>query len=404
MANGMPPQNSGSVAYNAGPNSPAKAKKRGALNRLKQSQAKRQAKKANTTGEMTLVEHLQELRQRIIVSLAALVIGTILGFIWYQSSPFGLAPLGEILRGPYCSLPEEQRAVFTQDGECRLLATQPFEMFILRLKVGALAGVVLSSPIWLYQIWGFITPGLHKNEKRGTVVFVTLAVTLFVAGALLAYYIVAFGLEFLISMGDEFQITALTGNEYYNFLLALLAIFGVSFEVPLILVMLNIVGILEYRHVKDKRRIIIVGIMVFAAFMTPGGDPISMVILSSAIAVLVELAFQFCRYNDKRRGRERPEWLELDDEESSGPIGPASSIGAEGGVAPAGPIEPAAPINNGYSYQQQPPAQHNFGAQPPQNPQGYGPNYNQGNGVTTHPGQGQQDRPSNGANPFDDVL
>lgn len=404
MANGMPPQNSGNVAHNAGPNSPAKAKKRGALNRLKQSQAKRQAKKANTTGEMTLVEHLQELRRRIIISLTALVIGTILGFIWYQSSPFGLAPLGELLRGPYCSLPEEQRASFTQDGQCRLLATKPFEMFILRIKVGALAGAVLSSPVWLYQIWGFITPGLYKNEKRGTFTFVALAVILFVTGALLAYYVMSFGLEFLIGIGDEFGITALTGNEYYNFLLALLVIFGVSFEVPLVIVMLNVVGVLEYRQVKDKRRIIIVGIMIFAAFMTPGGEPTSMIILSTAIVILVELAFQFCRINDKRRGRERPDWLELDDEESSGPIGPASSIGEEGGVAPAGPIEPAAPINNGYSYQQQPPAQHNFGAQPPQNPQGYGPNYNQGNGVTTHPGQGQQDRPSNGANPFDDVL
>ncbi|WP_240940821.1 twin-arginine translocase subunit TatC [Corynebacterium ammoniagenes] len=342
---------------------------------------------------MTLVEHLKELRRRIVVSLLALAVGTVLGFIWYQSSPFGLAPLGEILRGPYCSLPAEQRASFTPSGECRLLATQPFEMFILRLKVGALAGVVLSSPVWLYQIWGFITPGLHKNEKRGTIAFVTLAVTLFVAGAVLAYYIVAFGLEFLISMGDEFQITALTGNEYYNFMLALLVIFGVSFEVPLILVMLNIVGILQYHHVADKRRMIIVGIMIFAAFMTPGGDPMSMMILSAAITILVELAFQFCRINDKRRGVERPEWMDLDDEESSGPIAPSGPIGAEGGIAPAQPVTPAEPIYDNY---QQHPQQNFAGFNPPTRPAGN--SGNAGNGNNQSPGQ------QNNANPFDDVL
>lgn len=402
MATGMPPQNSGRVAHRAGANPPAKTKKNAVIERLRQSQAKRRAKKANTTGEMTLVEHLQELRVRIVISLAALLVGTILGFIWYQSSPFGLAPLGEILRGPYCALPEDQRASFTPDDECRLLATKPFEMFILRLKVGALAGVVLSSPVWLYQIWGFITPGLHKNEKRGTVAFVSLAVLLFVGGAMLAYYIVAFGLGFLITMGDEFGITALTGNEYYNFLLALLAIFGISFEVPLILVMLNVVGVLEYRHVADKRRYIIVGIMIFAAFITPGGEPISMMALTGAIGILVELAFQFCRINDKRRGRQRPEWMELDDQKSSGPIAPASAIGSEGGVGPAGPIEPAGPINSSYSYAptQQQPAQNNFGSQAPQP---FGP----ANGGAVQPQQPPQTSPhlsSNGRNPFDDVL
>lgn len=364
---------------------PARSGKSGAIRKLQQLQAKRRAKKANTTGEMTLVEHLQELRHRVIVSLLALAAGTILGFIWYQSSPFGLAPLGEILRGPYCSLPAEQRAAFTPDGECRLLATQPFEMFILRLKVGALAGVVISSPVWLYQIWGFITPGLHKNEKRGTVTFVTLAVLLFVAGAVLAYFIVALGLEFLISMGDEFQITALTGNEYYNFLLALLTIFGVSFEVPLILVMLNMVGVLHYHHVADKRRIIIVGIMIFAAFMTPGGDPISMMILSAAITLLVEMAFQFCRINDKRRGRERPEWLELDDEQSSGPIAPSGPIGADGGIAPVQPVGPATPLSD----LQQPHFQQSF------------------SDVNSPIDAGENNQNSNQkppSNPFDDVL
>lgn len=277
----------------------------------------RKKKKKSPTGDMSLVEHLQELRRRVIISLLALLAGTIVGFIWYQHAPFGTMPLGEILRGPYCELPPESRADFTRDGECRLLATRPFEMFMLRLKVGALAGLVLSSPVWLYQIWAFIVPGLHKKERRSTFTFVTLAVMLFVLGALIAYFIVGFALEFLMTMGTEFAVSALTGQDYYNFLLGLLVIFGVSFEVPLIIIMLNIVGVLEYQTLKEKRRMIILILFVFAAFMTPGQDPFSMVVLAACLVLLVEMAIQFTRINDKKRQRERPEWMDLDDESAS---------------------------------------------------------------------------------------
>ena len=283
---------------------------------------------------MTLVEHLTELRRRLMISLAAMCVGTVIGFIWYQSAPFGMAPLGEIIRGPYCNLPADLRADFTGDGECRLLATTPFEMFMLRLKVGALAGLVLSSPVWLSQIWAFITPGLHRNEKRYTFVFVTLAVTLFVAGAVLAYVVLDKGLYVLMSIGDEFQVAALTGREYYGFLLALVTIFGVSFELPLVIVMLNLAGVLRYEHVKEKRRVIIVGLFIFAAFMTPGQDPFSMVALAASMTLLVELAFQFCRVHDKRAASSRPEWLGLDDDQASGPIAAPAPVTASPAPAP----------------------------------------------------------------------
>ncbi|WP_115684634.1 twin-arginine translocase subunit TatC [Corynebacterium senegalense] len=283
---------------------------------------------------MTLVEHLTELRRRLMISLAAMCVGTVIGFIWYQSAPFGMAPLGEIIRGPYCNLPADLRADFTGDGECRLLATTPFEMFMLRLKVGALAGLVLSSPVWLSQIWAFITPGLHRSEKRYTFVFVTLAVTLFVAGAVLAYVVLDKGLYVLMSIGNEFQVAALTGREYYGFLLALVTIFGVSFELPLVIVMLNLAGVLRYEHVKDKRRVIIVGLFIFAAFMTPGQDPFSMVALAASMTLLVELAFQFCRVHDKRAASSRPEWLGLDDDQASGPIAAPAPVTASPAPAP----------------------------------------------------------------------
>ncbi|MCS5479474.1 twin-arginine translocase subunit TatC [Corynebacterium sp. YIM 101645] len=288
---------------------------------------------------MSLVEHLQELRRRVIISLLALLTGTVVGFVWYQYAPFGLMPLGEILRGPYCALPPESRASFTLDGECRLLATAPLEMFMLRLKVGALAGMVMASPVWLYQLWAFIVPGLHKKERRATFTFVTLAVLLFIAGAVLAYFIVHFGLEFLLTMGDQTQAAALTGERYFNFLLAFLLIFGVSFEVPLIIVMLNIIGVLEYEAIKEKRRMIILILFIFAAFITPGQDPFSMVVLAVALTLLVEMALQFARWNDKRRDRQRPEWMDLDDEHAS----PLST--GPGGVDPPAPVGPARPVD-----------------------------------------------------------
>ena len=305
--------------------------------------ARRRKRKRNPQGEMTLVEHLTELRRRVIVSLVAIVVGTIIGFIWYQSAPSGLMPLGEIIRRPYCNLPQELRADFTHDGSCRLLATSPFEMFMLRLKVGALAGLVLASPIWLLQIWNFITPGLHRNERRYTFSFVTLAVTLFVAGAVLAYFVLDQGLYVLMTMGGEVQVGGLTGQSYYNFLLGLTVVFGVSFELPLIVVMLNLAGMLRYDMVKEKRRIIIVGLFIFAAFMTPGQDPFSMVALGTSMSVLVEIAFQFCRIHDKRTHRARPEWMGLDDEEASGPIAAPTSVSGAESIAAAS-IESPRPV------------------------------------------------------------
>ncbi|MEJ5927287.1 twin-arginine translocase subunit TatC [Corynebacterium sp. H128] len=307
---------------------------------------------------MTLAEHIRELRRRLLIALFAFAITTVLGFIWYQHSFLSVPSLGEILRGPYCKLDPSLRADFTSDGSCRLLATAPFEMFMLRLKVGALAGIVLASPIWLTELWGFITPGLMKNERRWTFTFVSIAVLLFVAGACLAYFVMAYGLEMLLQIGDETQITALSGERYYGFFLALLVVFGVSFEVPLIIAMLNIAGVLAYEDIKDKRRMIVLSLFIFAAFMTPGQDPVSMVALACALTLLVELALQFCRYNDKRRGRQRPDWLDQDDDNASkldltpgGVDGPSAvtasssisgsgDVGASGDVAASGPIQP----------------------------------------------------------------
>lgn len=303
------------------------------------------------TGEMSLVEHIQELRRRVIISIIAICIGAIFGFIWYQHALGPIPSLGEILRGPYCNLPADKRAMLTSDGECRLIATTPFDMLILRLKVAGLAGLVVSSPVWLLQIWGFITPGLMKNERRWTFAFVTTAVTLFVLGAVLAYVVITYGLEFLMTIGGEYQVATLSGHAYFEFILQLLMIFGVSFEVPLILIMLNLMGLLTYEALKDKRRIVVVVMFVFAAAMTPGQDPYSMVCLALALTLLVEFAIQFCRINDKRRAKQTAEWAEGLDDDTASPtpaaptsIAPSAPIdGHPGGTVAASPRPTASP-------------------------------------------------------------
>lgn len=245
---------------------------------------------------MSLVAHLTELRSRVLKALLALLLGTVVGVIWYDNG------LLTFLSRPYCDLPSSLRLV-EGDGECRLLVLDVFGGVLLRLKVGFIAGAALSSPLWLYQIWAFITPGLRRNEKRYTVGFVLVSSLLFALGTFMAYVTLSKGLELLLGLaGDEvaFQLTA---TDYLGFVLSLLVAFGLSFELPLLAVALNLVGVLSYSALSRSRRWIFFLTVVFAAFITPTQDPFTMLAMAGPMCLLFELAIQITRLVDKRRAR-----------------------------------------------------------------------------------------------------
>jgi len=224
---------------------------------------------------MTLVEHVGELRRRLIVSVVALVLAATAGFIIY---PHVLS----FLKEPYC------RSV--GPSHCKLYVTGPLDGLSLRIKIATYGGLFMASPVILWEIWRFITPGLRRNERRYAVSFVAASILLFSAGAVLAYYTFPHALGFLERVGGSSLQQIYSPSNYIGLIVALMAVFGLTFEFPVILVSLELVGLLTPARLSSWRRWAIVVLVAFAAVITPSGDPFSMMALAVPLYLFYELS------------------------------------------------------------------------------------------------------------------
>ncbi|MFF5112529.1 twin-arginine translocase subunit TatC [Streptosporangium sp. NPDC000509] len=280
-------------------------------------------------GRMPLMEHLRELRNRLVIALLGLVAGTIVGFIFFD-------PIWQFVSAPYCGLPQAQEL---RSGQCTMLILGVFDSFFVNLKVAAMFGLVASSPIWLWQIWGFVTPGLYRNEKRYSILFMVLAVPLFLAGAALAYFVMDTGLSILLGFAPPGSVVGLTIDEYLSYALIMIIVFGISFELPLLMVFLNIIGVLPRSLVAKHRRMVIFLMFVFGAVATPGGDPFTMIALALPMVLLFGLAEGFM-YLRERRQPKGEDFSHLSDDEASSLDDDVSSVGA------VTPVDDPAPIDS----------------------------------------------------------
>lgn len=242
---------------------------------------------------MTLAEHLGELRRRLVISALAVVAGTGVAFAFHES-------LLRLLTHPYCHLPASYRF---DKAHCALVVTGVLDAFTVTLKLSFYAGLIVSSPIWLWQLWRFITPGLHSNERRYAVAFVGTSVSLFAAGAVIAYFTLQTGLRFLLGFATGGITSLLTFDSYLSYVVAIVLVFAVSFEFPLLIAMLNLAGVLTYPRLRRSTRLIVFGVFVFAAIATPSQDPFTMLALALPMCGLYGLAVGFAFLHDRRVAR-----------------------------------------------------------------------------------------------------
>jgi sec-independent protein translocase protein TatC len=262
---------------------------------------------------MPLVDHLRELRSRLVKACLAIVVGMVVGWIYYDA-------IFAWLSAPFEAVVDEARA---QGRDITLALTGVADPFVLQLQIAAVTGLLLSSPVWLYQLWRFVTPGLRRHERRWAVAFVAVAVPLFASGVLLAYVVLPYGLELLFGFTPQNVENIVAVDRYLSFFIRMVIVFGVGFLAPLLLVLLNFAGILTGKRLLSWWRWIIFITFIFAAVATPTGDPINMLLLAGPILVLMTIAIGICLGNDKRRERKgRANYDEWDDDEAS-PLEPA---------------------------------------------------------------------------------
>lgn len=265
-------------------------------------------------GTMSLRDHIAELRSRLVKALIFVLVGAVVGWILYPQ-------ILDILKEPYCQLPPSRRfnPSATSTESCQLAFFGPLDGFVLRLKVGVICGIILSSPFWLYQLWSFVTPGLRKHEKRWASVFVFAATLLFLAGAVLSYFTIEKALSLLVNLAGEGTVAVIAVPNYIGFVTSMLLVFGAAFELPLLVSMLNLVGVLPAKTLLRWQRLSIFLIFVFAAVATPSQDPFSMLMLAVPMSLLFEFSVLLAWLHDRRKARREAveSYAGFDDDEMS---------------------------------------------------------------------------------------
>jgi sec-independent protein translocase protein TatC len=224
-------------------------------------------------GHMSLVEHLNELRNRLIKMALAVAVGAVVVWIFYD-------PILDFLKAP----------LDEADPDAILILTDPLQGLATRFKVAGYGGIALATPVILWQLWQFITPGLYPRERRYAIPFVASGMVLFTMGAGLAYWTLPRALAFLISIGGEGIEAFYTPDKYIQLIVYMMLAFGFGFEFPIVLVFLQLAGVLTYKRLMAWRRYALIGIVVLVAVITPSGDPISLAALSVPMYLFYELS------------------------------------------------------------------------------------------------------------------
>jgi sec-independent protein translocase protein TatC len=265
----------------------------------------RAAKQGSPDGRMPLMDHLRELRNRVVKIILAIVVGAGVSWAFFDR-------IWSFLQRPYC-----QAVTYCKVGvpNHSLVYTGVTDAFYLHIKVSIIAGAIITSPIWLYQLWAFVAPGMYAKEKRWTWLFLGTAIPLFGLGCFFAYLAMSRGLAFFLSLSGG--LTALfTADSYLGYWVAMIIGFGLCFEVPLFLVMLNMVRVVTHERFRKWRRMILFLVFVFAGIASPSPDPLTMLLLGGVVAVLVEVAEVLIYLNDKRYARNHPDlYVGLADDE-----------------------------------------------------------------------------------------
>jgi len=242
---------------------------------------------------MSFVEHLEELRGRLFFCALAVAVGAGLAFLFY----------GRILDLLLEPLPAGANAFAPPGGQAKIAVTGIGEGFAIVLKLSIAVGIALASPVWIYQMWRFIAPALTRRERRHAVTFTLIGLLLFAAGLVVGFVTLRYPINWLLGFGAPYFVEVITADNYFTFVAYFVLAFGITFELPLVLTFLAVIGVISSQMLREHRMKILVGLWVVSCFITPGADPYSPLILGVAFTVLYFISEGLIRLTLGNRGR-----------------------------------------------------------------------------------------------------